>query len=96
MYGCNMLTDIKLSKAQIYKTIQSGGSFGSWLANLGKNALNIVIPLVRDCLLGLVSNLPSNAINKVDRKISGKELVEQKNDLLYLFQMKILMILLKL
>ena len=27
-----MLTDIKLSKAQISKIIQSGGSFGSWLA----------------------------------------------------------------
>ena len=32
----NMSTDIKLSKAQIYKIIQSGGSVGSLLANLGK------------------------------------------------------------
>ena len=31
-----MSTDIKLGKAQISKIIQSGGSFGSWLANLEK------------------------------------------------------------
>ena len=31
-----MSTDIKLSKAQISKIIQSGGFFGSWLANLRK------------------------------------------------------------
>ena len=36
-FANNMSTDIKLSKAQISKIIQSGGSFGSWLANLGKN-----------------------------------------------------------
>ena len=29
-------TDIKLSKAQISKIIQSSGSFCSWLGNLGK------------------------------------------------------------
>ena len=43
----NMSTDIKLSKAQISKVIQSGESFGSWLSNLGKQALtNIAIPLL--------------------------------------------------
>ena len=29
----NMATEMKLSKAQISKIIQSGGSFGSWLGN---------------------------------------------------------------
>ena len=68
-----MSTDIRLSKTQISKIIQSGGSFGSWLGNLGKKALtNIAIPLARDNLLGLVSNLTSRAIDKFDRKISGK------------------------
>ena len=38
-FANNMSTDIKLSKAQISKTIQLGGSFGSWLGNLGKKAL---------------------------------------------------------
>ena len=68
-----MSTDIKLSKVQISKIIQSGGSFGFWLGNLGKEALtNIAIPLARDNLLRPVSNLTSSAINKFDRKISGK------------------------
>ena len=52
-----MPTDIKLSKAQISKIFQSGGSFGFWLDNLGKKPLtNIAIPLERDNLPGLVSN----------------------------------------
>ena len=68
-----MSTDIKLRKAQISKIIQSGGSFGCWLGNLRKEALkNIAISLARDNLPGLVSNLTSNAINKFERKISGK------------------------
>ena len=55
------------------KIIQLGGSFGSWLGNLGKKVLtNIVILLARDNLPGLVSNLTSNVINKFERKISGK------------------------
>ena len=71
-----MSTDTKLSKAQLSKIIQSGGTFGSWSGNLGKKALtNIAIPLARDSLPGLVINLTSSAINKFDRKISGKRAV---------------------
>ena len=69
----NILTDIKLSKTQVSKIIQSGGSFGFWLGNLDKKPLTFVtILLARDNLPGLVSNLASNAINKFERKISGK------------------------
>ena len=76
----NMSTDIKLSKAQISKIIQSGGSFGFWLDNLGQKALtNIAIPLARDNLPGLVNNLTSNAITKVERNISGKGVVRAGN-----------------
>ena len=32
----NMSIDVKLTKAQIYKIIQSSGTIGSWLANLRK------------------------------------------------------------
>ena len=31
-----MSADIKLSNAEVSKIIQSGGSFASWLGNLGK------------------------------------------------------------
>ena len=33
-FANNISTDIKLSKTEISKIIQSGGSFGSWLDNL--------------------------------------------------------------
>ena len=57
-FANNMSADIKLSNAQISKIIQSGESFGSWLGSLGKKALtNIAIPLARDNLPVLVSNL---------------------------------------
>ena len=69
----NISTDTKLSKTQISKIIQSCGSFGSWLGNLGKKVpTNIAIPLARDNLPGLVSNLNVNALNKFERKVSGK------------------------
>ena len=61
-----MSTDINLSKAQIYKIIQSGGSSGSWLGHLGKKALtDIDIPLARD-------NLPELFSFKCNKYISKK------------------------
>ena len=43
-FANNISRDIKLSKAQISKIIQAGGSFGSWLGNLGNKALtNLII-----------------------------------------------------
>ena len=66
-FGNYISTDIELSKAQISKIIESGGSFSSWLGNLGKNALpSIVISLARDNLSGLASNLTS-IINKCNK-----------------------------
>ena len=68
-----MSIGIKLSKTQISKIIQSGGSFGSQFGNLGKKALtNIASHLAREDLPGLINNLTSNAMNKIERKISGK------------------------
>ena len=64
-----MSTDIKLSKIQISKIIQSGESFESWLANLGKKAqTNGAIPLAKDNLPGLVSNLASNRKKQLKEK----------------------------
>ena len=83
-----MSTNIKLSEAQMSKIIQSGRSFGFWLGNLGRKALtNIAIPLARDNLPGLVSNLASNAINNYERKISGKGAV-RAGKWFYLFWME--------
>ena len=74
-----MPTDIKLSEAQISKTIQSGETFGSSFGNLEKKPLtNIAIPLARDSLPALKSNLTLNGINKFERIISGKGVVRAR------------------
>ena len=66
----DMSTDIIPSRVQISKLIQSGGSFGSWLANLAKKSqTNVAIPLARDNLPGFVSNLTSSAINKTGKQV---------------------------
>ena len=63
-----MSTDIKLNETQISKTIQPGGSFGSWFGNLEQKALNnIAIPLARDNLSWLVSNLTLTTVNKFEK-----------------------------
>ena len=68
-FANSMSTDMKLSKAHISKMTQSGG----FLRNKSKNVISdLAIPLARDNLRGLVSNLASNSINKFQRKISGK------------------------
>ena len=92
-----MSTDIKLIKAQISKMIQSGWFPRNMLGNLGKKLISdLAIPLARDNLYGLVSSLASSAINKCERKISGKGAVRVKKGFPYLFRVKIWMILLKL
>ena len=72
-----MSTDIKLIKTQLPKIIQSGGSLFNILGSLGKKVIaDLAIPLARDNLHGLVSNLISDAINKFERKISRKRAVK--------------------
>ena len=44
-FANNMLTDMKLSKFQISKTIQSRGFLGKSLRNLGKNLLLLLLLL---------------------------------------------------
>ena len=92
----NMSIDIKLNKAQRSKIIKSGGCLGYSLGNLGQKALTyLAIPLARGNLPGLVSNLVSNAMNKFERKISGKRAVRAEERFFHLFPMKILLISLK-
>ena len=46
-----MSTDVKFSKAQLSKMIQSGGFVRNMLGNLGKKApTNVAMPLARDSL----------------------------------------------
>ena len=76
-FANNLKTDKKLSKSQISKIIQSDIFLGSWFGILGKKlAKDLAIPFVKSNWPGLVSNVASNAasnaINKFERRISGK------------------------
>ena len=79
-FANNIWTDIKVSKSQIFKIIQWGGVFGSWLNELGKKVeTDLSLSFARDKLPWLVNNISSNAasnaIDKFERKIRGKEVV---------------------
>ena len=63
-FAYNTSADIKLSKTQISKMIQSGGFLCNVLGNLDKKVItDFAIPLAKDNLSGLVSILASNALN---------------------------------
>ena len=67
----NLQTDIKLSKAQISKIIQSGGFFGKFLGPLLKTGLQLLKSVIKPLgLLGL--RAASSAIDVgVQKKIYG-------------------------
>ena len=83
-FANNMSTDIRLSIAKLSKMIQLGGFFRGMLISLDKvgkvlgkkEITDLAIPLARENLPGLISNLASNAtlnvIDKFRRKISEK------------------------
>ena len=49
-FNNNMSTDLKLSKAQISKIIQSRGFLGSWLSKLAGSLMKVAIPLAKNVL----------------------------------------------
>ena len=62
-FNNNMSTDLKLSKAQISKTIQSGGSLGSLLHKLAGPLMKVAIPLAKNVLTTLGITAAASAIN---------------------------------
>ena len=75
-----MSMDIKLRKAQISKIIQFVGFLGTWLCKLGERVVkDLAFPFIKNDLTGLISNIASNAastaVNKFEKRISGKETV---------------------
>ena len=59
----NMATDLKLSKAQISKIIQSGGFLGSLLSKLAGRLKKVVIPLAKNVLAVLGITAAVSAID---------------------------------
>ena len=49
-FNNNMSTDLKLSKAQISKIIQSGGFSGSLLSKLAGPLMKVAVPLAKNVL----------------------------------------------
>ena len=50
-FNNNMSTDLKLSKAQISKIIQSGGFLGSLLSTLAGPLMKIAVPLAKNIVV---------------------------------------------
>ena len=65
-----MSTDIKLSKAQITKIIQSGGFLGSLLSKLAGPLMEVATPVAKNILALLGIEAPASAI---DAKIKKKK-----------------------
>ena len=75
-FNNNMSTDLKLSKAQISKIIQSGGFLGRLLGPLLKNGLplikNVIKPLVKSVLIHLGLTAAASAADAgIHKKILG-------------------------
>ena len=62
-FNNDMSTDLKLSKAQISKIIQSGGFLGSLLSKLAGPLMKIAIPLAKNVLAPLGITAAASAID---------------------------------
>ena len=71
-FNNNMSTDLKLSKAQISKIIQSGGFLGSLLSKLAGLLMKVAIPLAKNVLVQLGITAATSAIDAgIQKKING-------------------------
>ena len=69
-FNNNMSTDLKLSKAQISKIIQSGGFLGSLLSKLAGPLTKVAILLVKNVLASLGITAAASAIDAgIQKKI---------------------------
>ena len=88
----NLATDIKLSKAQIKKLIQSGGVLGKLLSKLAGPLMKVAMPLVKNVLAPLGLTAAMSAIDgSIQKKIHGsgvKLIIEQEdmNDIMKIIE----------
>ena len=71
-FNNNMSTDLKVSKAQISKIIQSGGFLGSLLSKLAGPLIKVVVLLAKNILapLGITAAAPAIDV-AIQKKIHG-------------------------
>ena len=80
-------TDIKLSKAQISKIIQSGRFLGSLLSKLAGPLMKLAVPLVKNILAPLGIRVATSAIDaKIQNKMHGSGTTEEMNDITKIVQ----------
>ena len=73
-FNNNMSTDIKLSKAQITKIIQSGGFLGSLLSKLAGPLMKVAIPLAKNVLAPLGITAAASALDAgIQKKLMDLE-----------------------
>ena len=80
----NSATDIKLSKAQIKKLIQSGGFLGKLLSKLAGPLMKVAMPLAKNVLAPLGLTAAMSAIDgSIQKKIhgSGIKLIIEEEDM---------------
>ena len=88
----NLPTDIKLSKAQIKKLIQSGGFLGKLLSKLAGPLMKVAMPLAKNVLASLGLTAAMSAIDgSIQKKIhdSGIKLIierEGMNDIIKIIE----------
>ena len=76
-------TNIKLSKAQIKKIIESGGFLGKLLSKLAGPLMKVALPLAKSVLVSLGLTAAMSAIDgSIQKKIhgsGGKLIIEQED-----------------
>ena len=73
-FNNNMSTDLKLSRAQTSKIIQSGGFLGSLLSNSAGLLMKVAIPLAKNVLPPLEITSAASAIDAgIQKKIHGSQ-----------------------
>ena len=88
----NLATDIKLSKAQIKKLIQSGGFLGKLLSKLAGPLMKVAMPLAKNVLAPLGLTAAMSAIDgRIQKQVRGggiKLIIEQKdmNDIIKIIE----------
>ena len=88
----NMAPDLKLSKAQIKKLIQSGGFLGKLLSKLAGPLMKVVMPLAKNVLAPLGLPAAMSAIDgSIQKKMRGegvKLVIEQEdmNDIIKIIE----------
>ena len=93
VFTYNMSTELKLSKAQISKIIQSGGFLGSLLSKLAGPLMKVAIPLTKNVLAPLEITAATSAIDAgIQKKIHGSGTTtliisnEEMNDIMKIVQ----------